>query len=914
MRKLVIAAMVASLVFLTSFSPAAVAASFQSAVFTVGQSSYVVNGQSQQMDAATFLQQPQDRVFVPVRYLGYALGIPDSAITWDQTSQMAILSMGNTTVVLSPKEKTYYINGQANQMDTLPLIKGGRLYLPARYVAQAFGYSVSWDQSTQSVLIGPAQSSSSGGSQTTTTTTPVEYNVQIVPVPSSAQAGQAVQLDISVTGTNNQAASGVTLVLTGSSSTASLSPSEVETNSSGQAVVTATDTAAETVTFTATVLNSNTTATASVQWTQAATATNNYTVHLSSSTTSATQGEPVVFTATVDNSAGSPVSGAGLNIASSSTNAALSAASLVTNTQGQAFFTATDNAAENASFTATPTGGGSAQSASVTWSAQPSTPNYTSYPTTPSLAISPTTTTAALGQPVVYTVTATGIDGVAAGATLSVTSSSTNAPPSTAVLTANNAGQAFFTATDNTAENVTFGVTMSSSTEVMTSTTTQWLNSYTQTSSQTGSYYLDMTATTRSPMEGQPVVFTVTVGNNAGSPVSGTGVSITSSSSNAVLNSTSLVTNAQGQAFFTATDNTAETVTFSATPTAGGSAQTTSVTWSVPPDTSTTYTTNNFSELQVSSTATTAALGQPVVYTVSAVSGYTLPSGSTLLVTSGSTNAQLSSTILIANSAGEAFFTATDNTAETVTFTVKLAASTGVEAVSTTQWLTSYAQSSNLVNNAPIYQLSISPSSGAAAEGQPVVLTLMVLDSNSQLASGIGISLISSSGNARLSSTYVTTNSQGRAYVSVTDSAAENVTFTGSLANVTSRTPYVTTAVQWSYQTNASTGYSNTRVEVSGYYAILSESAQSMSTGQPVVLTVTVTNSSNQPVNGLNVLLTSGSSNVQLTEANATTNSQGQVFFTATDNTMENATFNLQLETDGTYSTPVAAGTVQWYN
>jgi len=907
-RKFIIAAMVASLVFLTSFSPPAPASSLHNAVFTVGQSKYVVDGQAQQMDAAAFLQQPQDRVFVPVRYLAYSLGLTDSGITWDQTSQMAILTLGNTTVVLSPKEKTYYLNGQANQMDTLPLIKSGRLYLPARYVAQAFGYSVSWDQSTDSVVIGPA---SSTGTQSSA---PADYNVQIVPLPSSAQAGQAVQLDISVTGTNNLAASSVTLVLTSNSSTATLSPAEVVTNASGQGVVTATDTAAETVTFTATVLNSNTTATASVQWTQSSTQTGDFTVHLSSSTTSATEGQPVVFTATVDSSAGSPVSGAGVTVASSSANALLSATSLVTNAQGQAFFTATDNSAENVTFTATPTGGGSAQTTSVIWSAPPSTPTYTSYATTPSLAISSTATAAALGQPVEYTVTATGNYGVAAGTALAVTSSSANAQLSTTTLTTNNAGQAFFTATDNIAETATFTVRMSSESAVMTSATTQWLASYTQTSSQSGNYYLDMSATTRSPVESQPVVFTVTVGNNAGSPVSDTGVSITSSSANAVLSATSLVTNAQGQAFFTATDNTAETVTFTATPTAGGSAQTTSVTWSVPPDTSTTYTINNFSELQISSTATTAALGQPVVYTVTTVSGYTLPSGSTLLVTSGSTNAQLSNTILIANSAGEAFFTATDNTAETVTFTVKLASSTGVMAVSTTQWLTSYAQSSDLLNNAPIYQLSISSSSGTAAEGQPVVLTLMVLDNNSQLASGIGISLISSSGNARLSSTYVTTNSQGRAYVTVTDNAAENVTFTASMANVTSRTPYVTTTVQWSYQTNASTGYSNSRVTVSGYYAALSESAESMSTGQPAVLTVTVTNSSNQPVSGLNVLLSSGSANVQLTGTNSVTNSQGQVFFTAVDNTTENVTFSVQLETNGTYSTPVAAGTLQWYN
>ena len=51
--------------------------------------------------------------------------------------------------------KILYVNGQPKQMDVAPLVRGGRTYLPARWVAEAFGYEVKWDEKTQAVLVGP---------------------------------------------------------------------------------------------------------------------------------------------------------------------------------------------------------------------------------------------------------------------------------------------------------------------------------------------------------------------------------------------------------------------------------------------------------------------------------------------------------------------------------------------------------------------------------------------------------------------------------------------------------------------------------------------------------------------------------------------------------------------------------------
>ncbi|WP_434577047.1 copper amine oxidase N-terminal domain-containing protein [Thermoanaerobacterium thermosaccharolyticum] len=121
------------------------------AIFVVGQSSYMQDNLSKSMDAATFIQ--NGRTYVPLRYLGLALGVNENNIQWDSTSQTATLSMNGTTLKFTAGKTTYYTNSQANSMDVAPLVKNGRTYLPARYVAEAFGYNVNWNGDTQAVTV-----------------------------------------------------------------------------------------------------------------------------------------------------------------------------------------------------------------------------------------------------------------------------------------------------------------------------------------------------------------------------------------------------------------------------------------------------------------------------------------------------------------------------------------------------------------------------------------------------------------------------------------------------------------------------------------------------------------------------------------------------------------------------------------
>jgi len=121
------------------------------AQFKISSNIYSVNGVAKVMDAAPYIK--AGRTYVPVRYLGLALGVADSDVVWDATAQTATLTLGDKVIVLTIGSTTYTVNGEAKTMDVAPEINNGRTMLPARYVAEGLGYVVGWDASTGTVLV-----------------------------------------------------------------------------------------------------------------------------------------------------------------------------------------------------------------------------------------------------------------------------------------------------------------------------------------------------------------------------------------------------------------------------------------------------------------------------------------------------------------------------------------------------------------------------------------------------------------------------------------------------------------------------------------------------------------------------------------------------------------------------------------
>ncbi|OPX90741.1 MAG: Ycf48-like protein [Pelotomaculum sp. PtaB.Bin104] len=116
--------------------------------FIVGRNSYTVGENAIGMDAASFLE--NERMYVPVRYLGNALG---ATIKWDEGTQTVTLYKGSVEVNLVINNNEIIVNGQSKNIDTVPIERSGRVYIPARFVAEAFGYQVAWDEETETVNV-----------------------------------------------------------------------------------------------------------------------------------------------------------------------------------------------------------------------------------------------------------------------------------------------------------------------------------------------------------------------------------------------------------------------------------------------------------------------------------------------------------------------------------------------------------------------------------------------------------------------------------------------------------------------------------------------------------------------------------------------------------------------------------------
>ncbi len=128
-------------------------------VFTIGQNYYLLNGQYQAMDAAPYIK--NSRTYMPIRYVGYAMGLTDSQIQWYEATRTVILTKGGTTVVLVIGSNTMFVNGVARTLDVAPEISNSRTCLPIAWVAAAFGHTAVWNGSTQQVTISGVTASSS---------------------------------------------------------------------------------------------------------------------------------------------------------------------------------------------------------------------------------------------------------------------------------------------------------------------------------------------------------------------------------------------------------------------------------------------------------------------------------------------------------------------------------------------------------------------------------------------------------------------------------------------------------------------------------------------------------------------------------------------------------------------------------
>ena len=75
------------------------------------------------------------------------------SVTWQDSTQTVVLAMGSDTVSLVIDSEVAYFNSELHTLDAAPQIINERTMLPIRFVAESFNLGVAWDGSTQTVYV-----------------------------------------------------------------------------------------------------------------------------------------------------------------------------------------------------------------------------------------------------------------------------------------------------------------------------------------------------------------------------------------------------------------------------------------------------------------------------------------------------------------------------------------------------------------------------------------------------------------------------------------------------------------------------------------------------------------------------------------------------------------------------------------
>lgn len=146
--------------------PDAWAEKYITTVFAINQNTYtiatintsestdeeeIISPTVQTMDVAPYIK--NDRTYVPVRYLAYSLGVAENGVKWDGTARKVGITKDDTNITLIIGSPVMLVNQKPVRMDVSPEITNDRTFLPARWVAEALGAEVEWDDASKQAII-----------------------------------------------------------------------------------------------------------------------------------------------------------------------------------------------------------------------------------------------------------------------------------------------------------------------------------------------------------------------------------------------------------------------------------------------------------------------------------------------------------------------------------------------------------------------------------------------------------------------------------------------------------------------------------------------------------------------------------------------------------------------------------------
>ncbi|MGP0577571.1 copper amine oxidase N-terminal domain-containing protein [Paenibacillus peoriae] len=121
------------------------------AVFTLGSTSYTVDGQSKTAEVAPYAE--NGRTYLPVRYAAEALGVSQQNILFDKATSTVTLIKGSTVAQIKLNTNLLTVNGSVIRMDVKAVTNKNRTVLPIAWVSRALDASITYDATAKTVTV-----------------------------------------------------------------------------------------------------------------------------------------------------------------------------------------------------------------------------------------------------------------------------------------------------------------------------------------------------------------------------------------------------------------------------------------------------------------------------------------------------------------------------------------------------------------------------------------------------------------------------------------------------------------------------------------------------------------------------------------------------------------------------------------
>jgi hypothetical protein len=117
---------------------------------TIGSISALINENFTTLDSPPYIDPKTSRTLVPLRFIAEAFG---AEVRWEAEFKTVTITLNNREIKLQIGNNTAYVDNEQKTLEQPPVIQNGRTMVPIRFIAEAFGATVNWDDTTKTIEI-----------------------------------------------------------------------------------------------------------------------------------------------------------------------------------------------------------------------------------------------------------------------------------------------------------------------------------------------------------------------------------------------------------------------------------------------------------------------------------------------------------------------------------------------------------------------------------------------------------------------------------------------------------------------------------------------------------------------------------------------------------------------------------------